>query len=61
MVLLRSRPSGVNLPGPKEQARVSNAAADKAAADLKTEQVGRHQHEKRVAEVEQELKDAIGK
>ena len=45
----------------KEQARVSDAAAKNAAADLKAEQVARRQHEERVAEVEQELKDAIGK
>ena len=45
----------------KEQARVSKAAADKAAADLKAEQVARCQYEERVTEVEQELKDAAGK
>ena len=45
----------------KEQARASKAAADKAVADLKTEQVARCQHEERVAEVEQELKDAASK
>lgn len=44
-----------------EQARESKAAAGKAPADLKTEQVAHRQHEERVAEVEQELKDAIGK
>ena len=44
-----------------EQARGSNAAADKAAADLKAEQVARRQYEERVTEVEQELKDAAGK
>ena len=42
----------------KEQARVSNAAADKAAADLKTEQATRRQVEERVSVVQQELKDA---
>nr|XP_020157845.2 uncharacterized protein LOC109743178 [Aegilops tauschii subsp. strangulata] len=45
----------------KEQARVSQAAADKAAADLKAEQVTRRRYEERVNEVEQELKDAAGK
>ena len=45
----------------KEQARVSQAAADKAAADLKAEQVARRQYEERVTEVEQELKDAAAK
>ena len=42
----------------KEQARVSNVAADKVAADLKAEQATRHQFEERVSKVEQELKDA---
>ena len=36
----------------KEQARVSQAAADKAAADLKAEQVTRRKYEERVTEVE---------
>ena len=45
----------------KEEARENKAAPDKAAAELKTEQVVRRKHEERVAEVEQELKDAIGK
>ena len=45
----------------KEEAKANKAAADKAAVELKTEQVACHQHEERVAEVEQELKDAIGK
>ena len=45
----------------KEEAKANKAAADKAAAELKTERDARHQHEDRVAEVEQELKDAIRK
>src|SRR4051812_34725500 len=45
----------------KEWAKASKASADKAATDLKAEQVARRQHEERVAEVEQELKDTIGK
>ena len=45
----------------KEQARVSNAAIDKAGADLKAEQATRRQFEERVSEVEQELKDAACK
>ena len=45
----------------KEQARVSQAAADKAATDLKAEQVTYRQYEERVTEVEQELKNAAGK
>jgi len=45
----------------KEEAKENKAAANKAAAELKTEQVARHQHEERVAEVEQQLKGAIDK
>ena len=45
----------------KEEEKANKAAADIVAAELKTEQVTRRQHEERVAEVEQELKDAIGK
>ena len=45
----------------KEEAKASKAAANKAAVELKTERVARRQHKERVAEVEQEPKDAIGK
>nr|XP_020156495.1 uncharacterized protein LOC109741826 [Aegilops tauschii subsp. strangulata] len=45
----------------KEQARVSNAAADKAAADLKAEQATKRQFEERISIIEQELKDATRK
>nr|XP_020181257.1 endonuclease MutS2-like [Aegilops tauschii subsp. strangulata] len=45
----------------KKQAEANKAAADKAPAELKTEQAARRQHEARVAEVELELKYAIGK
>ena len=45
----------------KEEAKANKAATNKAAAELKTEQVARRQHEERVAKVEQELKDAIDK
>src|SRR5215216_5268122 len=45
----------------KEEAKASKAAADKAAADLKSEQDARRQYEERVTEVEQELKDTAGK
>ena len=45
----------------KEQARVSNAATDKAAADLKAEQATRHLFKERISAVEQELKDAARK
>ena len=56
----RLRPSSA-LAQAKEEAKANRAAADKAAAKLKTEQVARRQHEERVAEVEQELKDTTGK
>nr|XP_020147097.1 FK506-binding protein 15-like [Aegilops tauschii subsp. strangulata] len=45
----------------KVQARVSNAVADKGAADLKAEQATRHQFEERISVVEQELKDTVRK
>src|SRR5215216_4580290 len=45
----------------KEQARVSKAAAEKVAVDLKAEQVARRQCEERVTEVEQRLKGAADK
>ena len=45
----------------KEQARVSNAAAEKTAADLKAEHATRCQFEERVSKIEQELKDATRK
>ncbi|XBH74699.1 hypothetical protein VPH35_101598 [Triticum aestivum] len=45
----------------KEQARMSQAAADKAATDLKAEQVTRRQYEEQVTEVEHEFKDATSK
>ena len=45
----------------KKEAEASKAAANKAAAELTTEQAARRQQEARVAEVEQELKDAISK
>ena len=43
----------------KKEAEANKVATDKAAAELKTEQAARRQHEARVAEVKQELKDAI--
>ena len=45
----------------QKEAKANKAAADKAAVELKTEQAVRCQHEARVTEVEQELKDAISK
>ena len=43
----------------QKEGNANKAAADKAVAELKTEQAARRQHEARVAEIEQELKDAI--
>ena len=45
----------------KEWARVNKAATEKAAEDLKSEQVIRRQYEERVTEVEQALKDVANK
>ena len=43
------------------EAGVSKAAADKAAKELELKRTAREQHEARVGEVEQELKDTIAK
>ena len=40
---------------------MSNAAAKKAAAELKAEQAARHECEERISTMERELEDAIGK
>ena len=45
----------------KEQARVSDAAAKKAAADLKVEQATQRQCQERISTMEQELKDATSR
>ena len=45
----------------KEQARVSNAAAKKAAAELKAEEAARRQCEERISTMALELKDAISR
>ncbi|XP_048566944.1 ABC transporter B family member 4-like [Triticum urartu] len=45
----------------QKEAEANKAGADKAAAELSNKQAARRQHEARVAEVDQELKDAIGK
>ena len=58
MALLRVETLRGDLAQAKEQARVSNAAADKAAADLTAEQATQRQLEEHVSAVEQELKDA---
>ena len=45
----------------KEQARVSQAAADKAAVDLTIERAARHHFEEQVTEMEQKLKETAAK
>ena len=45
----------------KEQARMSNAAAEKAAAELKAEQAARCQCEERISTMALELKDATSR
>ena len=45
----------------QKEAKANKVADDKAAAKLKSEQAACRQHKARVAEVEQELKDAIRK
>ena len=45
----------------KEQARVSDAAAKKAAADLKAEQAAQCQCQERISTMERELKDATSR
>ena len=41
-----------------EQARISNAAAEKASAELKAEQATRRQYEEKISTMAHELKDA---
>ena len=45
----------------KEQARISNAAAEKASAELKAEQGARHQYEERMSTMALELKNAASR
>ena len=45
----------------KEQARMSNAAAEKAAAELKAEEAARRQCEERISTMALELKDATSR
>ena len=45
----------------KEQARVSNAAALKAAEELKAEQAARLRSEEKIAKMAVELRDATGR
>ena len=45
----------------KEQARISNAAAEKACAELKAEQAARRQCEERISTMALELKDATSR
>ena len=45
----------------KEQARFSNAAAEKASAELKAEQAARHQDEEKISTIALELKNATSR
>ena len=45
----------------KEQARIDNAAAEKASAELKAEQAARRQREERISKMACELKDVAGR
>ena len=45
----------------KEQARISNAAAEMASAELKAEQAARRQYEERISTMALELKDAASR
>ena len=45
----------------KEQARFSNAAAEKASAELKAEQAARRQDEEKISAMALELKNAAGR
>ena len=45
----------------KEQARFSNAAAEKASAELKAEQATRHQDEEKMSTMAHELKNAASR
>ena len=45
----------------KEQARFSNAAAEKASAELKAEQASRHQDEEKISTMALELKNAASR
>ena len=45
----------------KEQARINNAAAEKAYAELKAEQAARHQYEEKVSSMMLELKEAASR
>ena len=51
----------VELAWAKEQARMSNAAAEKVAAKLKAEQIARRQCKERISAMALELKDATGR
>ena len=45
----------------KEQARCSNAAAEKTSAELKAEQAARRQDEEKISTMALELKNATGR
>ena len=45
----------------KEQARNNNATAEKASAEIKTEQAARRQYEEKISTMTRELKDAASR
>ena len=45
----------------KEQARISNAADEKASAELKAEQAARHQYEEKISSMTLKLKEAASR
>ena len=51
----------VELARAKDQARVSNAAAEKASAELKAEQAARRQYEEKISTMTIKLKDAASR
>ena len=61
MVPPPSRFFGQSWPGTKEQARFSDAAAEKASTKLKAEQAARRQYEERLSTMALELKDAASR
>ena len=45
----------------KEQARISNVAAEKASAELKAKRAARHQYEEKISTMTLELKEAASR
>ena len=51
----------VELARAREQAKINNVAAAKAAGELKAEQAAHHRSEEKIANMALELKDAVGR